>query len=230
MNKRIFRFFAQPLILSLARVFPPTAKFAGLVALILVQGCASITAMKTAKTLKAGQVSFAGQLNYSNTKIFPEDNESPNFTGADFMVTYGWTDHEEVSVRASSWFTYFTFDYKRAIVSDGPVLFSLGAGLGGTMIDEGQSGVNAGGTTILDFYLPAYVDFVVSDMTTLFLVPRYILRTNPNASSKTSQLGSSGGIKIGQESGIILEAAYSQDINVSDVNYFQVGIAAFFNQ
>jgi hypothetical protein len=147
------------------------------------------------------------------------------------MVRYGMTDQDEVGARLANLGTFAVVDYKRSLVNTGVLYFSAGAGLGGTSITYGDTSK----TTIIDLYVPLYFDYKINEDLALITSPKYIFRTGLNqdvngqsVTTTSSQVGLSGGVKIGQEKGVILEAAYTKELQDAKTGYWQVMASLFF--
>jgi hypothetical protein len=185
--------------------------------------CASITSLQTAKNLKAGESSKTVAFGYSNLKLntdSPTDSaQVPNF---DFAYRQGITDKDEIGARLSSG-VYASVDYKRSLIADGSFYLSTGIGLGGTQFTV-TSGGNEQSTTILDFYIPLYADYWVSESFGLFVAPKYIPRVTfgSGGSSGGHLLGASGGFKWGQSIGLIAEVGYARELSGGGQNLWQV--------
>jgi len=198
--------------------------------LLKISACASITAMQGAETLKAKETKTVVGLGYSkDLQLNKGDGETTAIPSVDVLVRYGLTDQDEVAARASNYGSYLELDYKRAIINSSKFLLSVGAGIGGTKFSVG-SGENLASTTILDFYLPVYVDFPMGEKLSLLASPKLIQRfviTSEDSSANT-QAALSGGVKFGKDSGVILEAAYAKELSDSKSDYFQVMASIFW--
>jgi hypothetical protein len=194
-------------------------------------GCASITSMTTAKTLDQGDSKFIVGLGYSNLKLKVDSPDSSlKVPGADFMYRYGITNKDEIGIRIAN-FSFLIGDYKRSLLATDKFGVSLGAGIGGTSYSSSAtvSGTsNSSSTTIVDFYVPLYLDFYAAENVTLFTAPKYIYRiASGDDASNSSQFALSGGVKFGQKSGVMLEAAWSKQLSGGDASFWQ-GMFSFF--
>ncbi len=196
-------------------------------------GCASITALQTAKTLPKHKFAHTVAGGPSNSKLkLDSATDGTSFWGVDYLGRFGLTDQDEVSVRVANWATYLEAGYKRSLIGDGPVLLSVGAGLGYTGFTSYSSSSSSGDirVDIVDFSIPLYVDFVLGEMSTIYLVPRYSFRISQNQESTDSfsQVGGSGGFKYGKKIGGILELGYLKPMKKNTDGFYQIMGGMFF--
>jgi len=192
----------------------------------MLSACASITSMQSARTLKKEQEAFAVGVGFTNLHldVGAEERVSTPVIAVDVMGRYGITDDDEIGLRVTNIFSFAVADYKRALVRDGSVIVSAGAGIGGTSYSTSDERF-----LLIDFYLPLYVDIPLSDDVSLVFAPKYILRGRWKETSEFSnQLASSGGIRIGKEQGVMAEAAYASVLEDSSQNYWDWRLSFFF--
>lgn len=198
----------------------------------ILAGCASLTNMTSARTLPANEVEFVFGLGFSDAKLDFDDAGETNvpIPGLDFMLRYGITDLDEVALRIAT-FGFFVADYKRAIISEGSVLMSVGVGLGATRYPEFDLDTTRDEVvTLIDVYLPLYFDFMLSDKVALLASPKYVFRnTYGPETDAPSLLGLSTGMKFGLQAGVLVEFAYAKEVSGARENIWQLMFSMFFH-
>jgi hypothetical protein len=95
------------------------------------------------------------------------------------------------------------------------------------------SGVNETTNTIVDLMVPVYGSYRFDKTWAVYLTPRYVLRMNSQSggssgSSTASLYGGAGGVKIGDQWGAYLEAAYQKQAG-SSFDLMQYNVSFFWD-
>lgn len=197
-------------------------------ALVLLLGaCSSATNLTGAKTQKAGEheTYIGGSYSGSLVRNNESSTDSTTVPGFDVAVRYGVTDLDEVGAGLRNAGQY-SFDYKRSLMKDAKMALSVGAGLGYLGVTVGTTK-----TTYMDFSFPVYFDYSLGDDMTLLLSAKYLLaRVSGDAvtSASNNNLGFSGGIRFGEDSGFHLEYGLLKSLADGGGTAWQASAGFFF--
>lgn len=166
--------------------------------------CSSATNLTGAKTQKAGEYEIYAGGSYSKNLVRNSDTGSTTAAGFDIAGRYGITDVDEVGAGYRN-AGQVTFDYKRNLIDDSQMALSVGAGIGYLNVTVGSVS-----TTYMDFAIPVYYDYKLSQDTTLLVSGKYLLsRISGDVDSQSaSSLGLAGGARFGEDSGIHTEIGF----------------------
>jgi hypothetical protein len=216
-GKRTFRFpfrFPYPAVFVSRFLFP--------ISLFPVfTGCASITAMQSAKTLAKDEKQFTYGVSISQLKPLI-DSLRTTIPSADVMARVGLSDRDEFGFRVANLGTFLLFDYKRSIVANPSFYLSAGAAAGGIVLKD-----SSGESSIFDIYLPAYVDIALRKDLAIVFSPKYIFRTE---AFHGRQVAFSGGLRLGNRQGFLVEAAVAQTDDGKRERNWQFMISRFKNR
>lgn len=186
-------------------------------------GCASITSMQTAKPLAKDVQQFSYAVSASRIKTNPKDTVATTVPGVDLMVRRGLTDHDEIGIRVANFGSFFLLDYKRSLARTKPLYISAGVAFGAMAFFEDS----AGDSQVFDVYLPVYADLTLRRDVALIFSPKYIFRTKE---FHGRQIALSGGVRLGERQGFIIEVAASQNDGGPRQRFWQVMISRFKNR
>jgi hypothetical protein len=190
---------------------------------VCASGCASTTAMQTAKPLGKGVSQFSYALSASSLKRLETDTVATTIPGVDVMLRFGMTNHDEVGFRLANFGSFFLFDYKRSLARTKPLYVSAGAAFGAMHFFKDT----AGNSQVFDIYLPLYVDLTLKRDVALVFSPKYIFRTEE---FHGRQIALSGGVRLGERQGFLIEAAAAQNDGGPRTRYWQVMVSRFKNR
>lgn len=183
---------------------------------VLQSACVSMSSLQTAETLEKGrkQTTFGGGY-YSSEETSNNTSLSTKVPYLEYSYREGLAKDFDAGVKLTI-IGSAAVDGKYRLIDGKEFDLSAGGALGYMTISSG-SGANEVKNTIIDFMLPVYASYRFSEQWALYLTPRYVMRMNSRsgASSGTSTaslLGGAGGVKIGHEWGVYLEAAYQKQL------------------
>lgn len=204
--------------------------------ILLFASCATVNNLQTAETLEKGEIRQTIAVGYGGIDVDEEDNTDDIAASTfvvDYMIRYGLTENDEFGLRLANFATYLQGDYKRALVKSENFYLSAGIALGGTQVTIG-SGSTEIKQTYIDLSFPIYMDYKVSEKSTLFLSPKYMLSfvstsgDTDEDSSSISRVGSSAGYKFGDQSGFIAEVGYLKSLKNNAYDLWQFTGGFFF--
>ncbi|MBC85560.1 MAG: hypothetical protein CL677_00150 [Bdellovibrionaceae bacterium] len=204
-----------------------------LVASAGLMGCASMSGLQTARVLEKGKVqsTFGGGY-YSSGDIAAsvndtEDGEDIDMPFLEYSYRQGVGHNWDVGLKVTLIGTA-VLDGKYNFYSGDKWALAAGLGLGYLSI-ETESGDEKSETTILDFMLPLYASYDVSEKVSIYTVPKYIHRSiSGEGSGSSALLGATLGLKIGKEWGSMLEVGQFRDLD-EDLDISQANVAFFWH-
>ena len=204
-------------------------------------GCANVSSLQTARALKSGDSELAvggGYFTMPALNDVLEDAAEASMTTEDvdtaieipyLEVSYrhGLGSNMDFGVKLTLIGT-LAADFKYQLLDvDG---FSLAAGAGlGTFYLTSDSDTDGSSSdfVLVDAMIPIYASYDISDAFSLYVSPKYILRT---LNGEPLHLGGlTGGTKIGKDMGVYLELSYLQYLDNFDIpEILQFNAAYFF--
>lgn len=179
----------------------------------LLGACASMSGLQTARTLEPGKAesTFGGGY-YTSGSLISSIEE--NSTAEDLSIPYmeytyrqGLTDKIDAGIKLTIIGTAVV-DGKYKLYENDKFAIATGAGLGYLNI-ESDNGVEKSESSIIDIILPLYTSYDVKENLSLYLIPKYILRSSSgNVSGSTNLVGATTGLKFGKEWGTYVELSH----------------------
>lgn len=190
--------------------------------LLTATGCVSMSSLQTARTLEEGQTqqSFGGGVYNSKSKIGEVETDT-NLPYVEYAYRRGFAKDFDAGLKLTFLGAY-GIDGKYQIYADQNWAFSAGLGLGYLSYK-----VSAGGedqeVKYIDVMLPLYLSYDVSPGFSVYTSPKYISRNVSGSSSGTEGVtGLTLGAKIGEKSGVYLEATMIKGKDTNQITQYNV--------
>ena len=169
-------------------------------------GCVSMSSLQTARTTPIGttQQSVGGGVYNSKMDIGTTKSET-SLPYLEYSYRHGFTNDFDAGFKIT-FIGAYAADGKYQIYTNDKFAFSAGAGLG-YMSYKVSGGAEDQEVKFLDVMLPLYLSYDFTPSFTLYTSPKYIARNI--SGTKTGSEGITGltvGTKIGEKSGVFLEA------------------------
>lgn len=181
--------------------------------------CANMSALQTAETLPEGKGEFSVGGGYVNHEAIVKDSEKSKVSAPylEFQYRRGIMDKLDAGAKITLIGTGGV-DVKYQLVDSPEFDLAVGTSLAYlSMSSSSGEGVTTEDTsskaTIIDWTIPVYVSSLVSDGVTLYGSPKYMLRAGDGGTLNV--LGVTGGVKIGQDSGVMIETTYGKGLGSS---------------
>jgi len=191
-------------------------------ALVALQaGCMSMAAFQTGRTLPKGDYQYA----IGGGSFAGGDGNSAFFLEG--VARYGLFENVDIGARFAlpGW---TGIDAKYQVFANDKFALAAGMALGGIEMEMSFGDAGKAKVTIFDVVVPVYASYNVGPALALYAVPKFVARFMSGDVSQTSEqlVGGTGGIKLGDGSGLYLEATYMQRLQAGqgdmqyDVAYF----------
>lgn len=204
-------------------------------------GCVNVSTLQTARVLPPGdQMIIVG--GGTSTFALPPEQVTPANGGLDtrffgeILGRMGLIDGLDVGVRLSLLGTG-SIDAKYQLLDKGPLAAAAGLSLGGMQIttsfdvkDPTTGAVTTTETksTMIDVMVPGYVSYDFMEPLTAYVSPKILVR---NVSSGTFLFGGvTGGVKVGDSVGLMLEATFFKGINEGANDSRQINAGFFWSR
>lgn len=207
--------------------FHTSIRFSALAALLFTSSaCVNISSMQTAQTLEQGQIRIqAGGGVYPVPLLDAEEGDAVKSAAApavEAKVRYGLIENLDLGATITLPGTG-AFDGKyRFLRQDNGLALATGLSIGTVSYSLGSGSSEIKGRFI-DTMIPLYASYDVSSFFSVYAVPKYMLRTRIESLNDTTEValghfvGSSAGLKVGQNAGVFLEGSYLKGISQGDL-------------
>ncbi len=197
----------------------------GLIANALTTGCVSMSTLQTARTLEEGQTqqTFGGGTYQSKTKDAGVDIET-NLPYLEYSYRMGLKKDIDLGLKLTLIGSYAA-DVKYQFYNSESFAASTGLGLG-YMSYKITSGSTEKEVQYIDVMVPLYLSYDFSKSFAVYMSPKFIYRSASGDASGSDQIKGLGiGTKIGEKSGVYLEAAMmkgndNQEVMQYNASYF----------
>ncbi len=191
----------------------------------LQTACVSMSSLQTARTLEEGQTqnTFGGGVYQSKDTINDIEYES-NLPYLEYSYRHGIIKNLDGGLKVT-FIGAYSGDIKYQLVNGEQWALSTGLGLG-YMSYKIKSGDQESTVKFLDWMVPLYLSYDIAKSWSLYMTPKYIYRSISGDSSGSDNItGLALGTKIGELSGVYLEAAMvkgkdSNAITQYNISYF----------
>ncbi len=214
-------------------------KSAALIIAVLTTACVNSSTLQTAKALDPGkQRILVGGGYYASPSL---DADASETAGEDVALKMpymeigyrrGLVKQVEVGAKVTIPGTA-GLDAKYELLNDGKFAVAAGAGLGYLKLTSGSEGAETS-TTLIDATIPVYASYDLSKYLAVYASPKYVLRyakstdeMMESASGMNHLMGGTLGTKLGNNTGLFMEASYLKSVS-SDFDSFQVNGSFFF--
>lgn len=197
--------------------------------------CVSMSSLQTAETLEKGktQSTFGGGY-YSSEETTNNSSLSTKLPYLEYSYREGLAKDFDAGVKLTI-IGSAAVDAKYRLYDGEAFDFSVGGAVGYMSLKTSSTTTTATTdveTTIIDFMIPVYASYRFDKSWAVYATPRYVLRMNSQSgasggSSTASLFGGAGGLKIGNEWGAYLEAAYQKQAG-SDFDLMQYNVSFFW--
>ena len=189
---------------------------------LLSLGCVSMSTLQTARTLEPNQTqqSFGGGVYNSKIESGGSSIET-NLPYMEYSIRHGFLKDLDAGLKLTIVGAYQA-DMKYQLLESSHFVMSVGAGLA-YMEYKITSGQQDTKVKYIDAIVPFYLSYDFNPSFSLYMSPKYILRTASGDTSGTENLYGAGlGTKIGEKNGIYLEAAIikgQSDTSITQYNF-----------
>jgi len=207
------------------------------VAALCAVGCVNVSTLQTARVLPPGDQMIVVGGGTSTFAVAPADVTLENgglkttYVG-EVLWRIGVLDGLDVGAHVTMPGTS-SVDAKYQFMDMGPLAVAAGLSIGGLQITSSGSTTDAKGNTttteskftIVDVLVPVYVSYDFMEALTGYISPKFLVR-NMSGSGTFLFAGGTGGIKVGDGIGLMLEASYLKGINdgANDSRQINAGI------
>lgn len=189
---------------------------------LLSLGCVSMSTLQTARTLDPNQTqqSFGGGIYNSKIESAGSSVET-NLPYIEYSIRHGFLKDLDAGLKLTIVGAY-QGDVKYQLLESNNFVMSVGAGLA-YMEYKMTSGGQDTKVKYIDAIVPLYLSYDFSSSFSLYMSPKYILRTASGDTSGSENLYGAGvGTKIGDKNGIYLEAALIKGQNDTSITQYNV--------
>ncbi len=187
--------------------------------IVVLQSCASMSTMQTARTTEKGEVGFGFGGGFVQADIAQGKSDTIKIKAPFVEVggRYGITDKLDIGAKLTLIGTA-VLDGKYQFLGDheSKVAGSVGLGFGYLGIESGNSK-----STMYDIMTPVYFSYHPADWFSIYASPKYVFRINTYSNDKTSGSGSShwygvtSGVRFGKRFGFLMEYSYFKNSEYS---------------
>lgn len=187
-----------------------------------LSGCVSMSSLQTARTLKDGESrqTFGGGVFNSKSKIGTLEFES-NLPYVEYSYRRGFGENFDAGLKLTLIGAYAA-DAKYQVYAAEKFAMSVGAGLG-YMSYETKSGDVESKVNYIDVILPVYFSYDFTPGFSLYAAPKYVHRSaSGDATGSDSIVGAAVGTKIGEKSGVFIEAAMVKGKDENSITQYNI--------
>jgi predicted porin len=203
-----------------------------LLGLFFLQSCANVSTLQTGRTLKAGEGRIIIGAGYykspglNSTLSGVADTEDLKMPYYEIGYNRGLFDSFDMMLKISGTGTV-NIGGKYNLIDASSFALALGVEYG--MVSITDKNDTSKKTEIKDLMVPLIVSYDFSKGFTLYLAGKFVSRSTTfgSTSGKTTLKGASAGLKMGDGTGIMIEANYLKDDN-SAFDVLQTNIGFFF--
>lgn len=202
-----------------------------LIVLTCQVACVSMSSLQTAETLAKGrkQTTFGGGY-YSSEETSNNSSLSTKVPYLEYSYREGLGKDFDAGLKLTI-IGSAAIDGKYRLYDGQDFDMSIGGAVGYMSIKSG-SGANEVENTMLDFMVPLYASYRFDPSWAVYLTPRYVMRMNSKSGAETgsstaSLYGGAGGLKVGKDWGVYLEAAYQKQAG-SSFDLMQYNVSLFW--
>ena len=194
-----------------------------LVILAATSGCVSMSTLQTARTLEEGHTrqSFGGGTYKSKSKDDTGLEIETNLPYVEYSYRMGLVKDVDLGLKVTLIGSYAA-DAKYQFYSDEKFAASTGFGLG-YMSYKITSGSTEKEVKYIDAMLPLYLSYDFAKSFSLYMSPKFIYRSASGDATGSDQIKGLGiGAKIGDQSGVFVEAAVMKGKDSAEVMQYNL--------
>ncbi len=204
-------------------------------------GCVNVSTLQTARVLPPGDqmiIIGGGTSTFAvpTAEVTPENGGLKTTNVAEGMWRIGVIDGLDVGAHVTIPGTS-SVDAKYQFMDMGPWAVAAGLSLGGLQITTSSIATDAKGLTtttenkftIFDVVVPFYVSYDFMEALTGYISPKFLVR-NVSGSGTFLFGGGTGGVKIGDGIGLMLEASYLKGINDGANDSRQINAGVYWSR
>lgn len=207
-----------------------------LVLTALATGCVNMSTLQTARTVPDDEIEVVTGGGYylspilSDSSSSDQNNDTIELIGLPYIEVggrIGMAEYLDLGLKVTIPGT-IALDVKYQLVDVGGFAMAVGLGLGYLHYETTNNDIKTS-NEIIDLMVPIYVSYHLNESFAIYGAPKYVMRLNITGDSDAAQLlGAGGGVRMGKEVGIYLEATYMVDLANTDFTMMQVSAATFF--
>lgn len=197
-------------------------KLMTLLSMLATSACVSMSSLQTARTLDEGQSQqTVGGGVYNSKETIGTIEYETNLPYIEYSYRRGFKKDLDAGLKLTFVGAYAA-DIKYQLIDGDAWAISTGLGVG-YMSYKISSGGQDSTVKFLDFMLPLYVSYDFSKSFSVYMTPKYIHRSiSGDASGTDSITGAAIGTKIGEKSGVYLEAAMIKGKNSNSITQYNL--------
>jgi hypothetical protein len=203
----------------------------------LATGCVNMSTLQTARTIPVDEIEVVTGGGYYMSPNLSESSSSDQSSDGDLdplglpyievAGRIGIAEYLDLGLKITLPGT-IAFDVKYQLVDLDGLAMAAGFGLGYLHLGSGSDD-SSSSADIIDIMVPLYISYHFNESFTVYGSPKYVMRLNLGSDSDPAQLlGAGGGLRIGNQVGVYLEATYMVDLADTEFSMVQVSAATFF--